>query len=55
MMGAIEAEEKELRLQEKRNDILQMVSELDDITTEEGLQDLAHYQKKYAKTYSPDG
>ena len=55
MMGAIEAEEKELRLQEKRNDILQMVSELDDITTEEGLEDLAHYQQKYAKTYSQDG
>ena len=51
MLGAIEVEEKELRLKEKRNDILQMINEIDDIDNEEGLQDLKYFQKKFDNTY----
>lgn len=52
MMSAIEAEQKELRVQERRKDILNIVSNISDFNDEEGKSDLAYCQKKWAKTYA---
>ena len=51
VMGSIEAEENELRKQERRNEILHGISRISDIHSEEGLGDVAIYGKRYAKTY----
>ena len=43
VMGSIEAEENELRNQERRNEILQGISRISDIHSQEGLEDVAIY------------
>ena len=55
MMGAIEAEEEELRMVEKRTEYLEYITYIEDITSEEGLKALAKYQRRYARTFIKAG
>lgn len=54
MISAIEVEEKQLRMNEERNEIFEYITNIDDIKSEEGLQTLKYQTERFEKTFVPD-
>ena len=51
---AIENEEKELRLSERRTELYQEIDDIWDIKSEEGREELKQITEKFEKTFEPD-
>lgn len=53
-MTAIEQEEKQLRMNEERNEIYEIISSIDDIKSENGMEALKYQTERFEKTFLPD-